>query len=259
MHSQLSKLFALALVAALLPVGSLHADTLELQQGVNGYEHLGAQIWFGRDVSNHGAATTMLAGAGAFLGGPMRPVLAFDLSDLPAQSQINGITLTLTTKPDQAGSGTIGDLELHRINGPVTMIEGTGTGGSSPEGVTYNRPRSGIAWNNYGGDFEPDVLSTIAAFPTNELGVTKTFATSSKFVEAAQGAFDNAGPLELIITSPMTSSAANNWVRFLSDDWATISQRPLLTVDYTVIPEPASISLAMGAMGLLALRRRRRA
>ncbi len=258
MHSQLSKLCASALLAVVLPVGSLHADILNLQQGVNGYEHLGAQMWFNQSAQNHGAATTMLAGAASFLGGPMRPVLAFNLSDLPAGVQITAITLALTTKPDQTGSGTIGDLELHRINGAVTMIEGTGTGGSSSEGVNWVRPRAGILWNNDGGDFEPAVLSTITAFSTGDLGVTKTFATSSGFVDAAQEAFDNAGPLELVITSPTTSSSDNNWVRFVSDDWPTTSQRPLLTIDY-IIPEPGSVSLAMGAMGWIVFRSRRRA
>ena len=93
--------------------------------------------------------------------------------------------------------------------------------------------RDGVnLWTTAGGDFDPTVLSSVPGFSGTQVGVAKSFATSAGFVAAAQAALTSRIPLNLLLRSPLTeaSTTTNQYIRLASDDAATLSQRPLLTL-----------------------------
>jgi hypothetical protein len=64
-------------------------------------------------------------------------------------------------------------------------------------------------------------------------------------VAAVQSSVTNNTPLDLIVLSP-TTTASNRYVRFVSDDHATATQRPLLTINYSIV-NPALPTVTPGA------------
>jgi hypothetical protein len=87
----------------------------------------------------------------------------------------------------------------------------------------------------------------------------QTFASTTDFVTAAQDALDNnGGRFEFLLLAPVAETF--DGVRYRAfrpnDNDVLLAERPLLTVTYEIIPEPASAGLlAIG--GLLMLRRKR--
>jgi hypothetical protein len=236
----------------------INADVLTLRQGVDGYEHLGAYIKEGGGFAstNYGASPQWLLGWHSSQL-TLRDVMAFDLSTLPKNAVITGITLAITT--DAAGTGTIGEVELHQVTGTVTMLEGNGglAGSQATDGVTWGRPRVGTPWITAGGDFSTTVLSIISGFDTSIVHSEKTFLSSASFISVAQDSYNSSKPLEMILLSPTTeSSGITAFARIASDDNATIAYRPILTIAYDVIPEPASVSCLLLALSTIILRRR---
>jgi hypothetical protein len=131
--------------------------------------------------------------------------------------------------------------------------------------VTYTSWKTGTAWTTAGGDFSAAVLSSAGVVDSDgqndfDNGEKATFTSTAAFVTAAQNAFDAGLPLELILLSPMAEAAtSSNFARFGSDDATTAGNRPLLSVTYSVTPEPGSVGLAiLAGTGALCRRRRRR-
>ena len=219
------------------------------------YEHLGGEARQNSPTSGYGTDTNIRAGHRSDIG-DMRPLLAFDLEELPDIARIEEITLKMTVDSvwQQAN---VGDIELHRIlpgsSGEV-MVEGQ---------ASWANRTSAMAWTTPGGDFDPAVLAMVPASVTSTLagGMEVTFDSSTDFVAAAQDAFNAGVPLELILMAP---TADNGFIRFRSDDWGSGTgrfTRPVLSIAYAV-PEPSTFLLsATGLLGLIAgagCRQRRR-
>jgi lysophospholipase L1-like esterase len=235
--------FLLFLAAQLLLCGvGLAQSTLTFQQGQNGYSHLGSFI---RNDStnatvNSGARDQILVGRGS---NAFRGVLSFDLSLIPVNATITSVSLDLWTDPTSttAAPGTVGTLELHLLND--TPIEGTGdgvtAGSGSGTGVTWLSRTGGTTganlWSVAGGDFSAGVLSSVPGFLAATPNVQKTFASSASWVTSVQTALASATPLNLIVTAPSSETGGNNnYTRLVSDDGATTSKRPKLSVSFTV-------------------------
>ena len=231
------------------------ADVLTLQEGVNGYEHLGSYLrsgdgFTGAALKNYGGSPQWLVGQHSTTSvGTMRPVLGFSLSDIPAGSTITSVSLTITTD-SSAGTGLTGDIELHEIIGSVDMDEGTLNGGqSATEGVMWSRIRAGVPWISRGGDYSPTVLSTVVSFDAvAQINTPKTFASNASFVAAAQAALDSVSIFEMILLSPAAEStpAITNFARIVADDSEVIASRPILTIEY----EPPVVDVIMFREGV---------
>ena len=107
------------------------------------------------------------------------------------------------------------------------------------------------------------MLASAVGTASPSLGDTLSFGSSTGFISAAQGALDSSSPLELILLSPTAEAASSqHQYRFASDDYATQSYRPKLSVAYstTVIPEPSSVVswIGLSLCGLFFTWRRRR-
>ena len=173
--------------------------------------------------------------------------MAFDLSDpLLTGATINSATVTFTIREnDGASQNTTITLNLHQLTSSFTN-----------DGVTWTSRNGTNNWTNPGGDFG-GVLSSASGNPST-IGAGNTMAFSSaSLATAVDGAVG--GTLNLLLKSDVENTTARNLFRFASSrntEGDPDYSGPVLTIDYTPIPEPSAALL--GGLGLLALLRRRR-
>lgn len=240
------------------------AATITFQQGVapaGTYQHV-SQDFRGSGTTNNTAQTLVGYQTAGVL--QIRTVMGFDLAAIPAGSTITGVSLRLVSDGNPSGTiAGVGAVNLHEVvpNGAPAnnMVEGQ---------ITATQWRTGSPWTTTLGDFAPAPMSTAAVDNANantlfDAGETATFASTPAFVAAAQGALNGGQPLEFILVAPQAeaTTAASNFFRFRSDDFATTAaDRPLLTVEYTPVPEPsaAAVGLLAGGAALAARRRSNR-
>ena len=199
-----------------------------------------------------GGETVMRVGAAQpSQGGFMRGVLGFDLSAIPSGQAITSVSLTLVVDSGDNSSNlaSLGPIDLHEI-------AGLGDDFIETEVNWFNR-RAAAPWTTPGGDFNPTVLASVAAFDPTLAGAVKTWGTSAAFVAAAQAALDAAVPLQLLLRSPSTEAGLTTgevFARFHSDDSASLALRPFLAIDFepaAQVPEPSTlVLLALGGLAL---------
>jgi hypothetical protein len=226
---------------------------VSLRQGVAGYTHAATFIR-GDSVSwNSGGRDQFIVGRWGGQG--LRPLLSFDLAGFDPAATIRSATLDLWTDAT-AGVGSVGPLELHKLN--ATPVEGTGDGSSASHGAgtgaTWLSRTGGTnttdLWAVAGGDFDANVLSSVSGYDATATGVQRTFPSTSNFVAVAQSALDAEVPLNLLVISPTTEAAANNYIsRVSSDDSAVLERRPLLTLTLEGHLAP-TVSTSGGLVGL---------
>jgi hypothetical protein len=207
-----------------------------------------------------GIETVMRVGAAQpAQGGFMRGVLGFDLGAIPSDHVITSVSLTLVVDSGDNSSSlaSLGAIDLHEIAGLGDNFVETE--------VTWFARRTAVPWADPGGDFNPTVLSSVAAFDPTIAGAVRTWATSAAFVAAAQAALDAGAPLQLLLRSPSTEAGLTTgevFARFHSDDSASLALRPLLAIDFEPaahVPEPSMfglLALAGLALGLRTYRRK---
>ena len=209
--------------------------SVALRQGVNGYSHIATFIRGDSVNWNSGGRDQFIVGR---WGSGMRPLFSFNLSPLDSSAVFQSATLDVWTD-DTLGTGSVGEVELRKLN--ATPTEGTGNGSSASNGAgtgaTWLSRTGGTnvsdLWTNAGGDFETNVLASIAGYDATVANVQKTFPSSDAFVAAAQAAFNAGQPLNLLMISPTTETGANSYIsRISSDDNATVEQRPQLTLTF---------------------------
>ncbi len=209
--------------------------TIALRQGVNGYVHLATFLRGDSTSWNSGARDQFLVGRNT-LG--MRPIFSFDLPGLDTNAVVQSATLDLWTDV-VVGTGTVGALELRKLNS--TPVEGTGDGSSASNGAGTGATwlsRNGLTgagniWTNAGGDFATNVLSSVSGYDATVTNQQKTFASSASFVATVQSAVNSNAPLNLLMIAPTTEAAGNNYYsRLSSDDSLTVTRRPLLTLTF---------------------------
>jgi len=214
------------------------------------YTHLGCELREGAPTEHHSTDPNIRVGyhtASTILS--MRPVLAFDLSELNPNNAIDEVTLRMTI--DSWSGSNLGDVKLYAVlPGDLgeQMVESQ---------TSWNDRNSADPWTTPGGDFYPTALSTVSGLNSTVYPAESevVFESTANLVAATQAALDAGRPLELIMLAPdVEGGTSNHFVRWRSDDWGSsleqMMTRPLLSVSY-VVPEPSSILLA--AIGLLAL------
>jgi beta-glucanase (GH16 family)/regulation of enolase protein 1 (concanavalin A-like superfamily) len=216
--------------------------TLGLRQGENSYSHAATVLRSDSTVWNSGARDQLLIGKSAAAANFFRGVLSFSLTGIPANATLTGVSLDLWTHPGQAGTGSVAALELREL--AATPVEGSGDSGSDSNvgagtGATWVNRTTTTAWTSPGGDFGPTALSTVSGFNATTLAAKKTFPSSAAFLAAAQAALTAGQPLNLMLLSPLTESAATAaFTRITSDDHPTLTQRPRLTLTWSSNPAP---------------------
>ena len=128
--------------------------SVALRQGVNGYAHVATFIRGDSPGWNSGGRDQFIVGRWGNLG--MRPLFSFDLSPLDPSAVFQSLTLDVWTD-DSGGTGSVGTVELRKLNS--TPIEGTGDGSSASNGAG-----TGATWlSRTGGRTSPTFGQTRAA------------------------------------------------------------------------------------------------
>ncbi len=229
------------------------STVVSLREGVDGYEHVGAEVRSLLDGGNRNLGDDypeMLVGNQSPGSGIFRGLMAFGTEGIADGSIVTDVELTLTVKRTNLASG-VGAIELRQNDPSVDMVESE---------VTWNRIKSGTAWTEGGGDPLETVLSTVPGPVTGSDGERVTFQATPELLAAVQAAVDGDDLLELVMMSPETElvMGATNFVGFWSDDADNLNYRPLLRIQVTAVPEPATLALMLGLIGgLLAFYRRR--
>jgi hypothetical protein len=219
--------------------------SLALREGLGSYTHAGTFIRADTPTMNSGIRDQIIVGRN---GAALRGLLSFDVSQIPVGATINSVKLDLWSV--SAGSGSLlNTLELHKLL--TTFIEGTGDGSSAANGAGTGADwptRTGNAadaWTTAGGasgtDYETATLATLAGFnpSTAPVGTLYTFASTPALVSAVSSVAGTAAPLGLMLNMANDTTGGSVFVRFGSDNHATIAQRPLLTIGYSVNQAPA--------------------
>lgn len=232
-----------ATAGLLLQASAASAAVMTYQEDAGGYEHVAAEL---RETS---AAPYYPDGPGFNVGyydlttKRMRAVMGFDLTGIPNGSVITSVTLDMVV--DHTG-GTVPAVNMHAINHATATVD--------EAEVSWTEIQSGTSWASAGGDYDATVLSSISGWAS---GVTSVqFASTAALVSAVQASLDGGTPFEFILIAPdAEASNSLNYVYFQSDDHVDPNRHPVLTVGYTAVPEPVSLSL-LTLGGLLLFKRR---
>lgn len=237
-------LLALAGAAALVGPAVAHATVITFQQGANGYS--GAVDTY---IANRASDINVnFSGSGAIWvdAGPeqYQGLLRFGgifgngPGQIPLGSTINSATLTLTvdTITSAEGSGSQLFRMVQSWNASDTWTTGYGSNGVQTDGIEALATSDGFIGAN-------SSANNLAQGAVANANVTATLQAWSG------GAVNNGWLLNYF---PLGTGG----LALASSDNGTASRRPLLTVDYTAVPEPATLTVLAGAIVLLNARRR---
>lgn len=224
----------------LIFVGTLSAtsaDTLILRDNLNSYTgQTDTGIRSDQATGTPTGATTPVGyTAGAV---KLSDLFSFNLSTLPTGATINSISLTLTTASADASTDNNVTLGLYATTKTFVISQ-----------ATWNLASTGNSWTTPGGDYSSStLLSSLTTDPTTALaGTALSFSSSSAFVSTAQAALDGGTALQFLLTvDPSTLTPGARAIFQLATDnyTGTATYLPTLTIDYTAVPEPTSLTLA---------------
>lgn len=184
-----------------------------------------------------------------------RGLLKFNVAaSVPAGSVINSVSLRLRMTRTLGGDE---DIALHRVlkswgQGSAVGAAGGGGGAAADNGSAtwlhtfYNDQ----FWDTPGGDFEGGPSASIV------VGAQGFYTwTGSGLVSDVQAWLDDPSVNHgwIAIGEEVISGGVK---RFAAGNHATTTWRPVLTIDYTVIPSPGAGALALFGVALAARRRR---
>jgi RHS repeat-associated protein len=180
------------------------------------------------DDWNYGSLATLRIGP-ASSGWIHRPVLRFDLRDIPAKSTVVSATMTLSYNATTAAGAAI---NVHRLLQP--WEEGNGTGQCNGSGVSWKETERGVRWKTGGGAF---AATQDYQLPTKARTVagTDAYAITGLAQKWVNGTPNHGLLLKFAADTPSTTSP---WFDYLSDDTTTASSRPKLRVEYTDFSKP---------------------
>ncbi|MHB1390160.1 MAG: DNRLRE domain-containing protein [Thermoleophilia bacterium] len=194
----------------------------------------GADAWIDQADStlNYGAATDLGAGNSGGTDNNRRALLSFDLSAIPAGSQVNSATMALYQHA-QSDTSTpqLGVYPVSR-----TWVPGTGNGTATGDGATWSSYNGVLNWTTAGGDF--GAVAGTATAP-NSSAAWVNFSILSLAQGWVNGTTANYG---VLVKKTNEGVGVNDSKTFYSaDESANPTLRPTLTVEY--IPAPGTISL----------------
>lgn len=233
------------------------ADVVSLQQNGGGYTHQDTFVRNDGAVNSNGnnnSQSRILTGA-LGNGSVIRAIFSFPLTGIPSGATINSVTFGIHLgEEDGASINTVRTMELQSISESFTQTTAT--------------------WNNtFGASMAlgGTVLSSTTMAPRFTLpmgGYPKpsyTFATSTSLVSAVQSSLNLSQPFNFAIVAQSAVEAGSERAifRIVSNNStmaADIPYRPMLTINYTAVPEASSFALfsvIASAVGAVVVRKRR--
>jgi len=271
---------AIVLVAGAAPAS---ASTVTLQAGVGGQpsEIIQEAMTVQQNVNdNFGGRGNIEVGV-LNNGGVRTTVMRFDVADssvglyiagVPQFQSIDGITLTLTTAGNSHNSQNMSLRVAAGTESQGDWVEGTGTSASNPNTgseadigqITYSERREGQStpWQpntNYhrgAGDGELGRLTTWPGTNTAfDIDLSPLAGESLSDLVTRWVTGNNEG----VLLNDINRSGFARWFMHSSES-PTLSARPMLTIEYTPIPEPATmcaLGLAVAGLGGYVRKRKR--
>lgn len=209
-----------------------------------------------------------------------RGLVAFDLSSIPAGSTVNAVTLTLYQ--DRAPDAIARVITVHRLTADwgegTSDAGGIGSGGGGGAGALATQndatwlyrffnaasPTSSAVWSNAGAEGDYVAAASASATIPGSQGTPIPYTWSGAgMIADVQAWIDDSSSNFGWLAKGIENQGGGTVRRFESrqninnGSGATVDARPLLSIDYTPIPEPATagIALMVGA-GLLLARTR---
>ncbi|HEX2051565.1 MAG TPA: DNRLRE domain-containing protein, partial [Actinomycetota bacterium] len=180
-----------------------------------------AVVGSGDVCKNHGASAFLRVGASDVM--RFRPLVWFDLRDVPHDADVSAATMKLYHPATNANVG----IDVHRVT--KAWKEGAGNGVCTGDGATWSETQGGVRWDSPGGDFSSDRVSTPAtsrasagwdAFDVKDLTLTR----------ALRG---EAPHLGLLLKKSDEAYQAGANFSYYSDDYSVApSLRPKLEITY---------------------------
>lgn len=186
------------------------------------------------DVSGNlssGSGTSIYSGQTGATGSEAlrRAVIAFDFSNIPAGATITKVTLKLNL---EQGKGSNSSMSLHSLTsnwgeGSSISPAGQGAQAQNNDATWIHTFYNAQMWTTPGGDY-----TSTASATTNVSTTAMTYEwTSAQMLADVQGWIaDGATNFGWILIGDETSQSAK---KFASKEHATVSLRPVLTVEYT--------------------------
>jgi hypothetical protein len=219
------------------------------------------------NVSAGGLGWFMVGNTGEDGGTATRNALMrFELTSIPAGSIINSVTLTLT-QTKNGPSATDEYLDMHRIlqSWGEGSVAGSFSGSQAQLGDATFTYRNYLinTWDSPGGDY--DVKNRSARTIVTNVGLTPTaFTFDSQSMDFANGGM--LADVQSWVDNPASNYGwylllpefiEHNARRFGSREGPS-EYSPVLTINFTAVPEPGSILLFSLAATVISMRRSRR-
>ena len=152
-----------------------------------------------------------------------RGLLEFDLSFVQDATEIDSVSLILTTHPGRQGIGGTNTFNVHAYDSDIVETVST-----------WNDP-DGDGSDVSGDATDGGTLSTLlasATFNVTTTGLTVTFSDSAAFRAAVTAALADDDILRLIVVNDDETLDTNRFARFTADSFGTPSSRPKLVVSH---------------------------
>jgi RHS repeat-associated protein len=174
----------------------------------------------GSECLNHGKASTLDVGAD---GATKRPLLSFDVRDIPAKANVSDARLTLKAETAPLASITVG---AHKVT--KEWKEGSGTAACTGDGSSWKETQGGVSWDGAGGNFASGAVDSVARAPSDALG-SDSLNVTSVVQQWADGTAPNLG---LLLKASDETQAPGKALAYAADDHPNPAARPKLTVSY---------------------------
>lgn len=253
-------LVSLIIAGGILLTGSsqlvAQTENVTLRRGLNGYNGVSDNMLASNQgATNYGGWDQIIVGRDK----TRRSIIRFDLS---AYTGVVGgvdsasLQLTLLTGANPTSETfTIGVYQITPAN--AGWLEGVGTAtnpDTSQGGSVWSAKANGITpWAGSSGLSTSGVDYVAEAIYTFEWTPSSTTVTIPISASVIMDWINNPGNNAGLVLIPLTPEATANSVaaNFASSEASIEAERPTLQFSYTVIPEPGSVGLIAGAMGLL--------
>lgn len=245
------------LAAGLLSTGMAQAVTLSFQNGVDGYA--GTQDTMVRSNETASGSGQSSSGDSRNLNFGSLDFLSVDGDDGSPGSKPNHVLIRFD---DLFGTG------LGQIGADDTIESATLTlqvfdvgSGFRVHDVLLNWAENTATWNSVGNGVQADgvdaATAVLASFgANNSSGNVPTGTLTIDVTSSLQAAQSGTLPGNGWVLLPYTSGT--NGVDIRSSEYATLAERPRLTVEVTPVPEPAGVAMMLaGLLGLAGIARRR--
>jgi hypothetical protein len=234
----------------------------------------------GPNAASNGVGDHFTAGTQGSVSALRRGLVRFDLTGLPPSIQVDRVALELTFQGPTNMEAQPRVVSLHRLLADWGEgMSNAGAGGSPGSGNGANATPGDATWRyqffdtqpwasynpavatSGGGDFTSDSSATATVgIDPGVLVVWETFrsgAPSGLIADVEAWLADPASNFGWLLKGD--ESVSRTARRFYSKDGANAAFHPRLVVDYTIIPEPASLTMvAGGGLALATALRRKR-